>query len=104
MITNSLIGSANTTVFSASGKTAIVGMYFCNTSDTNNALFTVYAVKNGDSPSKINKIINNQELFLRETYVFNTERLIVAAGDTVVATATPSGDVSVTVTYLPLPE
>jgi hypothetical protein len=86
------IGSSNTTVFTASGDKMIATMIFCNTGtpdplndSTNLTYLTLHLVKSGDSISTTNTIVSALAIPAGETVFFDTERIVLATGDTVVA-------------------
>jgi hypothetical protein len=88
MITNTTIGTTNTTIYTSSGSSAVNLMVFCNTDTTNTALLTIYVVPNGQTTSTIHTIIKQTRLLALETLTFSTEKLVLANGDFVVAKAT----------------
>jgi hypothetical protein len=90
MITNTNIGAGPTptTIFSSSGENAVNLMVFCNTDSTTIGLLTVYVIPSGDSYATKHMIIRKTKLNPLETLTFSTEKLILANGDTIRATAT----------------
>ena len=89
------IGATNTTIYTAGGDKMIATMIFCNTAlrnplqdDSNTTYLTIHLVKNGQSVSDTNMIVNALELPASETVFFDTERLVLANGDSVVANTT----------------
>ena len=77
-----MIGSSNTRIFNASRQTTITSIFFTNTSDELESV-TVYAVKSGESVTSKQIILNELPLVGKDTYVFNTEKLILDKNDSI---------------------
>ena len=84
MIQNKVINVADTTVFEAQKQSALTTVIFCNTGTKTDTL-TVYIVKDKDTPSNNNIILNKLQLVADDTFVLDTERLILETGDALVA-------------------
>lgn len=95
-ITNTKINTGSTAVYTSSGDNAIVVAYFCNTS-TNPVMFSVHAVPAGGAASGDNLIYANVNLTANDTYIMDTEKLILSDGDSVWATSTEDDAIVVTV-------
>jgi hypothetical protein len=67
-------------IYVSSSSNAITTMYFCNTSDTT-AQFNVYAVPAGAAPDSTKIIYYRVSLAAYDTYVIDTEKLILEDGD-----------------------
>lgn len=74
-------------IFVSSNSNAITTMYFCNTGDTT-AYFNVHAVPAGSSPDMNNIIYYQVPLASRDTYVIDTEKLILENDDRLCASLT----------------
>jgi len=86
---------------------AITVIFFCNLNsrdlldvNTGREFINVHVASAGDPPNLENKIINQLPLDAGDTFTFNTERLILSADDIIYASATTSGSVSATVSYI----
>ena len=100
MITNSNIGKSNTIIFTATKQTAVTTMILCNTGATPDTI-SLYIVKSGGVPSNVNTILSNLQLIANDTFVCDTERIILDAGDTVRAIST-TGNTQMTVSVMEL--
>lgn len=67
-------------IYSSVGSTAITVMYICN-SGTQATNFYVYAVPSGQLPSFNNSIYFNVNLTPNDTYVIDTEKMVLENGD-----------------------
>jgi len=95
-ITNTKINTGSTPVYTSVGDNAIVVAYFCNTS-TNPAMFSVHAVPEGGTASGDNLIYANVNVTGNDTYVMDTEKLILGDGDSIWATSTEDDVIVVTI-------
>lgn len=93
-IQSTAIGATNTTIFTATDDVAITTMIFCNTSlpnplqdDADTTYLDIHLVKNGQSASTTNKIVNALEIPAGETVFFDTERIVLENGDFIVASS-----------------
>lgn len=87
-ITNSLIDSAGPTpIFTANTGTdfAVTCILFCNTDLANDALIDVWAVPNGQVPTIANQIMAKVPIPPTETFVMDTEKLILSSQDAIYA-------------------
>ena len=96
--------SGNTTpIFTSVNSNAITAIYICNTGSSI-VSFNMYAVKAGHSAdSQQNIIYYNVSIAPTDTYVVDTEKLILDGNDSIVASATTSGNASpviATVSYI----
>jgi hypothetical protein len=88
-LTSNRVSSTTTTrIFLAGGDQAITTIIFCNNSEANNTTLDVFAVANGGTVSTGTLILNNLNLPATETFVMDTEKLILGNGDALWARAT----------------
>jgi hypothetical protein len=81
-ITSAVIASTTTTrIFLASGDQAITTIIFCNFDSSTAATFDAYAVPSGGVVSTGTQILKSVSLPATETFVMDTEKLILANGD-----------------------
>lgn len=106
-ITNTIITSSNTTLFTSNGNSAITTVIFCNTSaydgsnpTLNQSSLTVYAVQSGQTPSPANMIINDLIVPASETVSLDQEKLVLSAGDKLIAKSNNLSNIAATVSYL----
>lgn len=100
MINNVTISSSNTELLKAKIQAAVTTIIFCNTGSSEDTL-SVYVVKNGGTPNSSNTIISNLKVVNDDTFVFDTEKLILEKGDSVVAKSN-NGTISATISVMEL--
>jgi|TARA_A200000159_G_scaffold120331_1_gene114428 hypothetical protein len=109
-ITNNFIDATLTTLYTSSGQSAITSMIFCNYQDTDNISGTpgnvltdadtfldLHVVPNGGSAGDENKILHQLKIPGGETFIMDTERLVLENGDTIVAQTTSPATISATI-------
>jgi len=92
---------------------AITNILVCNNDASNSASFDLHFIPSGDPlDNNITRVVNNLTLPAQETFTFDSERIVLEAGDKVSLVADPSNgsglgpgggnktDLSVTVSYL----
>jgi hypothetical protein len=83
-ITSSVVANTTTTrIFLASGDQAITTIMFCNFDSAISAFLDVYAVASGGVVSTGTQILKYISLPPTETFVMDTEKLILANGDAI---------------------
>jgi hypothetical protein len=100
-ITNSLITTgAAANVYVSSGNSAITAIYLCNI-DSTARTFDLYAAQSSaivtPASSRIYSAVNVQA---GDTYVIDSEKLILSNGDMLKANASGTDSFSVTVSYI----
>lgn len=107
-ISNSSIAATptNTTIYSSTGDTAIITLIFCNTSLYNPSTPTadttelsVYVVPQGNAVGTSNMIINALPIPAGETFTFDTEKMVLSQGDSIVAIAS-AANITATISYM----
>ena len=113
-ITNNFIDATFTTLYTSTGDTAITSMIFCNYADTDNiasppapapgnvltdadTFLDLHVVPSGGSASDENKILHQLKIPGGETFIMDTERLVLENGDTIVAQTTSPATISATI-------
>jgi hypothetical protein len=105
-INSNLILATDTTILlvPAGKKYAITTIVVCNYATTDdvsfNSSFNMHVIPSGDSKSNANKVLNTIDMPAQETFSFNTERLILEEGDSVVLNSPDSNRLSATISYL----
>lgn len=85
---------------------AITNILVCNNSETSSASFDLHFIPNGNPRNDaVTRIINNLVLPAKETFTFDSERIILEEGDRVAFVAEPDigsnlTNLSATVSYL----
>jgi hypothetical protein len=101
MITNTVVASTTTTrVFLASGQQAITTMIFCNTSASSDSTLNVYVVPFGSNATPSTQIMKTVPVPAGETFVLDSERLILETGDAIYAQASVNNIITATVSSL----
>jgi hypothetical protein len=95
-ISNTTINTNLQAIYTSTGDSAVVTGYFCNIS-ANPATFSVHVVPNGDSAGSSNIIYSNVNLTAEDTYVWDTEKLILGNGDSIWAVASDDGVIVATI-------
>lgn len=101
MITNTVVPSATTAqIFLASGQQAITTMIFCNTSASSDSTLNVYVVPFGSNATPSTQIMKTVPVPAGETFVLDSERLILENGDAIYAQASVNNIITATVSSL----
>lgn len=87
-------------VFSATVQTALTTVIFCNVSPTTSTSINVFAVPFGSSPLPSTQIMKSLPLAAGDTFVLDTERLILEQNDSLWVQSSVSNVVTVTVSSL----
>jgi len=108
-IESTAIGSTDTDLLTVpTGKQyAVLTILICNTEAPNpvhqehgETNFDLHLVKNGDAKSDTNMIIRNLILPAGETFTFDSEKVVLDAGDKIVALGESPTNLSATVSFL----
>jgi|DEB19_MinimDraft_3_1074340.scaffolds.fasta_scaffold01828_4 hypothetical protein len=84
-ITSTVLTNLNTSIFTSDGSNAVTTAYFCNTGERI-AYLTVHAVPKTFSPGPTNIIYYQIPIAVKDTYVIDTEKLVLEDGDRIFAT------------------
>ena len=90
----------------ASTRYAITNILVCNNDATDDASFDLHFIPSGDPlDNAITRVINGLTLPAGETFTFDSEKIVLGAGDKVAFVASPDAgggntDLSATVSYL----
>ena len=100
-ITNSLITTgAAANVYVSSGSSAITAMYLCNV-DTDTRTFSIFVCPAGMSVTQANtRIYSGVQIQAGDTYVVDSEKLILASGDMIKANTSSTSAIAMTVSYI----
>lgn len=107
-ISNTAIGTSETTIFTSSGSNAITTIIVCNVATFNPSLPTdgqtnlyLYAVPAGTSSlSTTQLIVNGLPIPAGETVTFDQEKIVLGNGDYLVAKSDSPANLVVTVSTL----
>ena len=100
IVNRSVASTGTTQLFLASGQNAITTMLFCNVSATTDATLNVYVVPYGSNPGTSTQILNTVSIPATETFVCDTEKLILEDRDAVYAQATVAGIITATLSSI----
>lgn len=98
-IAQQTVGNTATTLYTSSGVTAITALYLMN-DNSGTVVIQLHVVADGDTAVTANKIIKNLSIAAGDTYVVDTERLILDDGDTIQAVADTDAVVHSTISYI----
>jgi len=99
-IQNVSVGSGTpTNIYQSSGETAVTTIMFCNIGQVDTSI-SVWMVPNGVSLSNTAQVLNAVDMPAGETFSIDTERFILADGDSIFAEAADSNAIAVTVSYI----
>lgn len=97
-ITNVKVQSAELTrLFLAVGEQAVTTMFFCNQSVSTDCALDIYVVPAGQPVDSGTQIIKSLPLAKTETFVFDAEKLILEAGDSIWSQSTIDQIVTATI-------
>lgn len=82
---NTTLDTATTEIYSSIGDTGVSVIYFCNTGGA--LTFNLYLVPSGGTALPTNLVYNNVQIAANDTYVMDTEKLILGDGDKIIAQA-----------------
>jgi hypothetical protein len=95
-----------TQIYQSSGQSAVTTMIFCNTnaynsgSPTANSInLSIHIVPNGGAVGTSNMVVNLLPIPAGETFTFDSEKLVMASGDSVVAIGSATG-ITATISYM----
>jgi hypothetical protein len=86
-ISSTALTGSSITIFNPndSYQYAVTTMFFCNTTGGDLTLTSVNLVPSGGSASTTNQVINSLVIPAGDTFTFETEKIILGAGDKVYA-------------------
>ena len=93
------IGTGVTTIHTSSGQTATTAMFFMNDNASARTI-NIYAIPSGGSAAGSNQLVKNVNIDGGDTYVLNTEKIILDNGDTIRANASAGSSVYATISYV----
>ena len=98
-ISQATLGTGATTIFTSSGSNATTAMFFMNDNVSARTL-NVHVVQSGGTAGTTNKIIIAVNIDGGDTYVINTEKLVLGNGDTIQASASAGSSIYATVSHV----
>jgi hypothetical protein len=98
-ISNTVLSTSGNVIYTSSGNSVVSVMYFCNVDATARDL-NVYAVSSGNTVANSTQIYKNVQIAGGDTFVVDMEKLVLANGDTIQATASLDDVITATVSYV----
>ena len=100
-ITNSLITTgAAANVYVSTGSSAITAMYLCNI-DSTARTFSIFVCPAGMSVTQANtRIYSDIQIQSGDTYVVDSEKLILSSGDMIKANTSGTSAIAMTVSFI----
>ena len=80
-IANTLLTTLDGNIYVSSGASAITAVYICNAGTTGAQTVNIYAVPSGGTVDATTQIYQNLSITQGDTYVIDTEKLILDNGD-----------------------
>jgi glycine/serine hydroxymethyltransferase len=96
---STILDTSLTTVYTSSGTSAVAALYFCNVSP-GAMTFNVHAVKSGNLADNSNIIYYAVQISATDTYVVDTEKLMLDNGDYIAASASLPDSIVATISYI----
>ena len=97
-IVNTSLATSAANIYASSGNSVVVTVYLCNT-DTVAHTVNMYLIPAAGTASSSNQIIKNLSIAASDTYIMNTERLVLSNGEMLQADANANAVVTATVSY-----
>jgi hypothetical protein len=98
-ISQAAVGTSVTTIYTSSGNSATTVIFLMNHNASARTV-QIYVVPNGGSAATTTQIIKDLSIDGADTYIFNTEKLVLATGDTIRVTASAATSIYATVSYV----
>ncbi len=95
-ISQATVGTSATTLFTSVGNNATTAMFFMNDNASTRQL-TVFVVKSGGTAGAANTITKAIDVTAGNTYVINTEKIVLSNGDTIQALASHASSIYATI-------
>ena len=99
-IANTLLTTLDGNIYVSSGASAITAVYICNAGTTGTETVNLYAVPSGGTVSAITQIYQNLSVTQGDTYVIDTEKLILDDGDYLSANCSANAACVITVSSI----
>ena len=101
-IKSTTLDSTATTVYQSRGNTIVTSLYFCNRNDLVSVTFDLYLVPNLSGSTNIDDhiVYKSVQIAPLDTYVIDTEKLMLDDADMIQATASGAGFIVATISYM----
>lgn len=98
-ISNTVLSTTGNVIYTSTNNSVVSVMYFCNTDSTAKDI-NVYLVPTGGIAAGNTQIYKSIQIAGNDTFVVDMEKLVLANGDTIQATASLDNVVTATVSYV----
>lgn len=98
-IKSTILDITPTTIFQSSGTNVVTSLYFCNT-NTGTLTFNLYLVPAAQIAGHTNIVYYTVQIAASDTYVIDTEKIMLDNGDTIQATTTIAGLIVATISSM----
>jgi hypothetical protein len=100
-ISNTVLTTTPTAIYTSSGTNVVTLLYFCNTSGASKTI-NLYLVPNGGSASSSTQVYKDYAITTSDTLVIDKEKIILSNGDAIFANANANSSITTTVGYISL--
>jgi hypothetical protein len=100
-ISNNVLTTTPSAVYTSNGQTVVTLLYFCNTSGSSKTV-SMWLVPNGSTPIDGNQVYRNYTITSSDTLVVASEKIILSNGDAIYANANALSSITTTVGYVSL--
>ena len=98
-IAQTQIASSATIIYTSSGNNIVTSIIFCNTTNSPVTL-TTYVIPSGGAVNDTTTIIKLLTIPARDTYIFDTSRLLLSNSDSIRAVSDTNNAITATLTYM----
>lgn len=88
------------TIYTSTGNSAVTTMYICNPTAGAETFWVYLTATAGTSAADSNTIYSNVQVAAGDTYIIDTERLVLGNGETVKAKAGNASVLTMTISYV----
>lgn len=99
-IANTVLSTLDGNIFVSSGNSAITAIYLCNSAGAGTVTINLYAVPSGGTLGVTTQIYQNLSLTQGDTYVIDSEKLILENGDYLAGNCSANTSVVATVSSI----
>jgi hypothetical protein len=100
-VSNSILGTSASAIYTSSGQSVVQLLYFCNTSGSTKTV-NLYVVPSGGFAGNSTIVYSNYAITSSDTLVVATEKIILSNGDAIYANANAATSITATVGYISL--
>jgi hypothetical protein len=98
-ITSTALDTTASPIYTSTGNSAVTVLYLCNRSGTATT-FSLYIVPEGGSAEPNNIAYSNQTIASGDTYIIDTEKVLLSDGDSLQASANTADSIVATTSYV----